>query len=626
MRLFAFLTVAVSLGFTAFAAQPSLPENLALKARITANSEHSQAYRAQFVADGKIPAANSREDLNQAWAVNGGSHRHGAELTLAWDQPVTIAEIVFFGRTAWFVNECWKDYQVYSDDSLQPLHKGQLREAHGPQRITLPAAVRAQKLSLKFTSSYGGLNPGASEIQVYPSPLSEKQFARVNAASTPAMPWMKQAEIAGVRDLIAELVHSHGANYKAAAAHKARLAELENQSRDGNDIADDLAQLQRDILLFDVDRLLVIKRHEINASHVYTYHNEDFRAGGGLYVYSARDPKATPLELVSSPSGQILDCDLSYDGQVVLFSWRQRENEGYHLWRINIDGTGLQQLTRGEWHDYNGCWLPDGGIAFVSTRSAQFAYCWNSPVGIVHRMDADASNVRQLSANYLNDFTPYPLEDGRIIYSRWEYVDKPAIPIQSLWTINPDGTGLLGYYGNRVISPGTFMEARPIPGTTKIICTMTGHNGPARGAIGVIDRTRGVNAQEAIWNVTPDVPVPAVDQGNGNFEGAKLYNGPCPLDSTRFLVSARGPILARNLSGACQSLVLDATSTGLQFFSAQPVRPRPRPRVHSSTLAEYIRWHNRLRLSSGRLQRPRARGQTRRNQAHPRRSRDAEKC
>ena len=84
-------------------------------------------------------------------------------------------------------------------------------------------------------------------------------------------------------------------------------------------------------------------------------------------------------------------------------------------------------------------------------------------------------------------------------------VDRPAIPIQSLWTINPDGTGLLGYFGNRVISPATFMEARSIPGTTKILCTMTGHNGPTRGAIGVIDRSKGVNAQEAIENITPDV-------------------------------------------------------------------------------------------------------------------------
>ena len=172
------------------------------------------------------------------------------------------------------------------------------------------------------------------------------------------------------------------------------------------------------------------------------------------------------------------------------------------------------------------------------------------------------------SPNYLNDFTPYPLDDGRLIYSRWEYVDKPAIPIQSLWTINPDGTGLAGYFGNRVLSPGTFMEARSIPGTERIICTMTGHNGPARGAIGVIDIAQGANAQEAIWNVTPDVPVPRVNEGSGNFDGSKPYSTPVPLDRHRFLVSARGPVLARSLDGGVQSLLLPKPENGRQWFCA----------------------------------------------------------
>ena len=69
------------------------------------------------------------------------------------------------------------------------------------------------------------------------------------------------------------------------------------------------------------------------------------------------------------------------------------------------------------------------------------------------------------------------MQDGRILYSRWEYVDRPAIPIQSLWSINPDGTQLAGVFGNRVLSPATFMDAREIPGTDgKILCVLTAHN------------------------------------------------------------------------------------------------------------------------------------------------------
>ncbi len=381
-----------------------------------------------------------------------------------------------------------------------------------------------------------------------------------------------------------------GDEYPQSAEHLARLDSLEKaQQAAGSDeelsdrLSAELEQLEREVLLLDVDRLVVIKRHEITATHVYTYHYEGFRPGGGLYVVSPHDPEGEPIELVASPTGQILECDLSYDGEVILFSWRRKEDEGYHLWTINVDGTGLKQLTEGQWHDYNACWLPDGGIAFLSTRAPQFAYCWHAPVGILHRMEPDGSSLRRLSANYLNDFTPAVLDDGRIIYSRWEYVDRPAIPIQSMWTVNPDGTGLSVFFGNRVISPGTFMEAQPLPGTDKVICTMTGHNGPTRGAIGVIDRSKGVNAQAAIENVTPDVPVPKVDEGNGNTGGTKQYSCPYPLDAERFLVSIRGPVLVRTISGECQAVALEAPGDGMQYFSARPIRPRRRPPAISPT-------------------------------------------
>ena len=69
-------------------------------------------------------------------------------------------------------------------------------------------------------------------------------------------------------------------------------------------------------------------------------------------------------------------------------------------------------------------------------------------------MDGDGRNVTRISSSYLNDFTPSVLQDGRIVYSRWEYIDRPAIPVQSLWAINPDGTNVSGVFGNRAISPG----------------------------------------------------------------------------------------------------------------------------------------------------------------------------
>ena len=527
------------------AAPSSLPENLALKARITADSEYSGQYLAKFVTDGQVPASGSHADPGKAWCVKGNTHRNGATLKLEWSDEVTIAEVVYYGRTAWFAEECWKDYAVHLDDATQPVTKGSFQMGHGPQRIKLAAPAKVRSVTLKFLSSYGGLNPGASEIQVF-------------AVSPPdsALPKFVKLQRGATRPVVDESERVKASPELAADIKAGRLG---------------------------FDKLLLIKRRELNPSHVYTYHVEGFAAGGALCVLDIRSGETK--ELVASPEGQILDCDLSYDGKEILFSWRRKKAEGYHLFVINADGSGLRQLTDGPWHDYNACWLPDSSIAFLSTRESRFAYCWVSPVGVLHRMERDGSRVQRLSANIVNDFTPCVLPDGRILYSRWEYVDKPAIPIQSLWTIHPDGTGLAGYFGNRVLSPATFMEARAIPGSDKVLCVLTSHNGPCRGALGIIDRSRGVNSQSAIENITPWLRIGSTDKGSGN-DVRGPYESPFPLDDKLFLVSRRGTLMVRDHAGTRMAEIIAAGKDGLGYYSARPLRAQPRPPVLNSMLGK----------------------------------------
>ncbi|MFA5191000.1 MAG: hypothetical protein WC740_09745, partial [Verrucomicrobiia bacterium] len=522
----------------ATAASSSLPENLALKARASADSEHSAQYLARFVVDGQIPAVGSHADPGKAWCVKGHIHRNGAMLKLEWPDEVTIAEIVYYGRTGWFAEECWKDYEVRLDGVTQPVAKGSFQMGHGPQRIKLAAPVNARSVTLKFLSSYGGLNPGASEIQVF-------------AVSPPdgAMPKFVKLQRGATKPVVDESERVKASPELAADVKAGRLG---------------------------FEKLLLIKRRELNPSHVYTYHVEGFAAGGALCILDVRSGETK--ELVASPEGQILDCDLSCDGREILFSLREKRAKGYHLFVINTDGSSLRQLTDGPWHDYNACWLPDGGIAFLSTRESRFAYCWVSPVGVLHRMERDGSRVQRLSANIVNDFTPSVLPDGRIIYSRWEYVDKPAIPVQSLWTIHPDGTALAGYFGNRVLSPATFMEARAIPGGDKVLCVLTSHNGPCRGALGIIDRSRGVNSQSAIENITPWLRIGSTDKGSGN-DVRGPYESPFPLDDKLFLVSRRGTLMVRDYAGTRMAEIIAVGKDGLGFYSARPLRPQPRPPV-----------------------------------------------
>ena len=55
-------------------------ENLAPKAKISAESEYSTGYLAKFVADGVVPVRGGNGDPGKAWCVNGGTHRDGAAL------------------------------------------------------------------------------------------------------------------------------------------------------------------------------------------------------------------------------------------------------------------------------------------------------------------------------------------------------------------------------------------------------------------------------------------------------------------------------------------------------------------------------------------------------------------
>ena len=145
------------------------PENLARKAKLTASSEYSASYAARFAADGIIAKAGAATSANMDWAAKGNDHPDGVVLTMSWPKAVTVAEIVYYGRTATGV-ECWKDYEVYLDDAAKPVLKGQFKPGHGSQRMTLASPAGAKKVRIKFLSSHFGLNPGAAEVQVYAKP------------------------------------------------------------------------------------------------------------------------------------------------------------------------------------------------------------------------------------------------------------------------------------------------------------------------------------------------------------------------------------------------------------------------------------------------------------------------
>ncbi|MEI6607561.1 MAG: hypothetical protein WCP35_19815, partial [Verrucomicrobiota bacterium] len=116
-----------------------------------------------------------------------------------------------------------------------------------------------------------------------------------------------------------------------------------------------------------IDSLVMVERRPLNPSHVYTYHVEGLEPGGGLYTLAPGEGNK-PTRLVDASGGVILDCQVSYDGKQVLFSWKRTMQDPFKIWRINADGSGLACVIDHDSNNMNACWLPDGGIAFVSDR------------------------------------------------------------------------------------------------------------------------------------------------------------------------------------------------------------------------------------------------------------------
>jgi len=150
-------------------------KNVAPKATVTASKESSQeGFTARGVIDGKIAPAQCKSDANMAWAAGlvkaPYTFPEGITLSFAWTQPVQIAEVVYYGRTAWLWTENFKNYELYVGSSATPIMKGVLKQGHGPQRITLPRVETANKLTLKFLDCYGDYQPGAAEVQIFTEP------------------------------------------------------------------------------------------------------------------------------------------------------------------------------------------------------------------------------------------------------------------------------------------------------------------------------------------------------------------------------------------------------------------------------------------------------------------------
>ena len=290
-----------------------------------------------------------------------------------------------------------------------------------------------------------------------------------------------------------------------------------------------------------------------------------YRAMGRLCKLNLRTGQVTVL--LDDHQGTVRDPQVHYEGKKILFSYRKGGSDNFHLYEINIDGSGLTQLTDGAYNDIEPTYMPDGTIIFCSSRCKRWVGCWLTHVAILYRCDADGKNIRPISSNSEHENTPWPLPDGRVLYQRWEYVDRSQVHYHHLWTTNPDGTGQMVYYGN--FHPGTVMlDAKPIPNSEKVVTVFSPGHGRIEhnGHITIVTPKAGPDEKTSARRVS--------SQAN--------YRDPYPFSENCFLVAQGTRLLVMNGRGETQEiyrLPAELVQAKVQCHEPRPLQARPRERV-----------------------------------------------
>jgi hypothetical protein len=295
----------------------------------------------------------------------------------------------------------------------------------------------------------------------------------------------------------------------------------------------DVHRLRREIALANplaqVGPLVFAKNVPSSMSHQLTqYYGYTARPGGGIFVFAEPGRSMRVRKLADSlPDGSYLHPDVSFEGDRILFgfcecssaptSWGDAKclDRHYHLYEMKADGTGVKRLTDGLYDDFSPKYLPSGRLLFISTRRGGFHRCGRGPcyVYTLALAEADGSNPRPISFHETNEWDPAVLHDGRVIYTRWDYVDRNAVFYQQLWSAWQDGSNVRIYYGNNTYNPVGTWEARPVPWSNKVMATGAPHHGMTAGSIILLDVARGVDGPGPIVRLTPDALFPEAENG-----------------------------------------------------------------------------------------------------------------
>lgn len=362
-----------------------------------------------------------------------------------------------------------------------------------------------------------------------------------------------------------------------------------------------LLTLQRDALLanplLDFDELLLVRRDDSSPALGLPHNwegNCSLPAGGMLNEIALLSP-VTPegeFKTLYRPEKPVFvgDMDLHFDADRLLFSMPGRYGR-HQIWEMHIDGTQLRQVTLGEERDvdnYDACYLPDGRIIYGSTACYVGIPCvfGGSYVANLHIMNPDGTASRQLCVDQDHNWCPTMLNNGRVLYSRWEYADLPHSNTRILFHMNPDGTGQAEYMHSNSYWPNGVFYAKAIPEhPTKVVGIVTGHHGVRRmGELVVFDPALGREESVGAIQRIPGrgEPVEPLISDNLVDNSWPKFLHPYPLSDKYFLVSCKPNPDARwgiYLVDVFDNMLLIREEPGSVLFEPVPLRKTPRPPV-----------------------------------------------
>ena len=432
---------------------------------------------------------------------------------------------------------------------------GQFTVRFTPEKTATPVTVRA-------SSPFGG-------FELPPTSLTVSQDIRIPAEPGPVGPQatlsVKEGDneytlhllrydpldhtLALMDDMVARL-EKQGVSVDAARAQLADFRALHEKllTAPVQDLAAERAAFyearlaKRSLFLRapDLDPmqdLLFIKHFPFEPSHNYSdYFDSAFKPGGGVcLLHLPKDgdrftPESAQVkELFQSGPGIARNPMADFDLNRIYFSYRLPEDGYYHVMSMNADGSDLKQITSGPFQDLWPTPLPDGDLAVISSRCTSRFICWRPQASILFRMKPDGTDFRPLSYANLTEWAPSVMEDGRLVWTRSEYQDKGADFGHTLWAIRPDGTQAELVFGNDIIQPNGYANGRPVPGTKEYVCTLISHFGDLNGPIALVDPSKGRSNPKAITSLTPEVPWPGMWPNHECFREAN------PLSKDYFL-------------------------------------------------------------------------------------------